>query len=524
MHSRFVTHKKIYLLGLAGFLFGLAMSEFVISVSQFLLAANWLISRNFSLKWERIKSNPTVWIIWFFYLLHAIGMAYTSDVGYGLDEMRIKLPFLLLPLFIVSEKPLSKIEIKGLLSIFVLAVVTSASFGIVHYFQHRFEVGYDVRQSSLFVPHIRLSLMSIMAIVWLFSLSISKPEKPWIKITGLSLALFLVYFIWQLQSLTGLIILPIALFSAFIFSKTSSESLRKIRIIVGGLVGLFLAVIISYGYQIAKPFIEFNGNKIENLERNTANGNMYLHRTDNLMIENGNQVWIYISDPETRPEWNKRSEFDFDGEGKTGELIRPTLYRYLTSRGVRKDSIGMQSLTPEDVFSIENGEPNIRYVNQSTIEKRVYQTMWELNNYQFDAGSHEGHSVAQRIEFWQTGLQAFLLSPLFGNGTGDVRRAMGEQYAKNNTALSKARQLKPHNQYITTGVALGVTGLLALILCFVFAFPQARKEPLQMAFMVILLMSFISEDTIDAQVGASIFAGFYALFFCQPKITTSFSA
>ena len=182
MFARFLTHRNVYLLGLAGFLFGLAMSEFVISVAQFLLAANWLVSRNFKTKWERIISNPAAWLIWFFYLLHVIGMIHTLHFDLGADELRIKLPFLLIPLFVVSEKRFSKLEMKGLLSVFVLAVILSSGFGIVHHFQHRMDIGYDARWSSLFISHIRLSLMIDLAIVWLLSLVLLNNEK---KIVGM---------------------------------------------------------------------------------------------------------------------------------------------------------------------------------------------------------------------------------------------------------------------------------------------------------------------------------------------------
>ena len=517
MLTHFVTHRNVFLLGLAGFLFGLAMSEFVISVAQFLLAVNWLISAKFNSKWVRIKSNPGVWLIWLFYLLHLIGLAYTSNYDFGFEDVRIKLPFLLVPLFVVSEKRLSELELKGLLTIFVLAILMSTGFGVTHHFQHRMDIGYDVRDSSIFVPHIRLSLMIDLAITWLISIAAISDEKKWLKIFSSLVVLYLGFYLFQLQALTGLVILPFALFFAFVFVQIESEIILKIRFIIAAFGVAFIISSSLYIYQIAQPFIDFKQQTETDLEVNTANGFKYLHQLDNLMLENGNQVWIYISDPETRPEWNKKSELDFDGVGKTGESIRATLYRYLTSKGARKDSVGMQTLTGEDILAIESGDANFRFVNQSTLEKRIYQTIWELNNYQFNAGSYEGHSVAQRIEFWKMGWQAFKISPIFGNGTGDVRVAMSEQYAKSNSILSKENQLKPHNQFITTGLAIGVFGLLSLISCFVFAFKYAIKKPVKLAFIVILLLSFTSEDTIDAQVGASFFAGFYALFFCQSK-------
>ncbi len=518
MLARFVTHRTVYLLGLAGLLFGMAMSEFAISVAQFLLAANWLISANFKLKWGRITSNPAVWVIWIFYLLHFIGLVHTAHYDFAIDDLRIKLPLLLIPLFVVSEKRLSSAEMKGLLSIFVLALIISTGFGFFHHVQHQLDVGYNVRYSSVFVPHIRLSLMTDLAIVWLVSEIVIGDEKSWIKLIASLVVFYLLLYLVQLQALTGLVILPFALFFAFLFIKIKSRLISRFRFFGAAFGGVFLIVFSVYIYQTAKPFIDFKRPVIAELEENTANGNRYLHEQDNLMLENGNQVWIYISDPETRPEWNKRSDLDFDGVGKTGESIRATLYRYLSSKGVRKDAVGMQILTTEDVLAVENGEANHRFVGKSSIEKRIYQTIWELSNYQNNAGSFEGHSVAMRLEFWKMGWQAFLRSPIFGNGTGDVRAVMSEEYTKNSTILSEGSQLKPHNQFITTGVSLGLIGLCSLLYCFLYVIKKGDLQPVEVAFIVILLLSFISEDTIEGQVGATLFAGIYALFFCQPKI------
>ena len=147
-----VTHRNVFLLGLEGFCFGLSISVFVISVSQFLLAANWLVSRDFSAKWDRLKSNRAVWAIWAFFLLHVIGLFYSTDLQYGLDDVRKKLPLLLMPLFIGSEKRISQNELNSIFFILTSGIVVSTGISHFKYFQNSIVIGYDVRDAFVFVP------------------------------------------------------------------------------------------------------------------------------------------------------------------------------------------------------------------------------------------------------------------------------------------------------------------------------------------------------------------------------------
>lgn len=494
------------------------MSVFVISVSQFLLAANWLLSRNFSSKWERIKSSPATWAIWGFFLIHVIGLLYSSDLEYGLDDLRKKLPFLLMPLFVSSEKPISKIELKWVLSIFTVGILIST--GISHYqvALKSSAVGFDIRDAFVFVPHIRLGLLVDLAIVWLLTLLIEKSTKPAFRFISIAVISYLLFSLVKLQLITAIAILPFALLFGVLFSKNLSVRFRKVRNGVVIAIGLVLFGSLFMVYQVAKPFIEFKPAQMSELEVISPSNNMYLHQFENYMLENGRQVWIYIDDKAVRSIWNKKSKYDFDGVGVTGEPIRATLYRYMTSKKLRKDSNGMKALTMEDIKAVENGVTNVKYATGKPLSKRLYATVWELNNYFHNAGSNEGYSVARRLEFWKTGMQVISRSWLFGVGTGDVRISMNEQYLKNKTLLSKAAWYKPHNQFITTTLALGIVGLFVLILCFYMALKRQHITVLHITFVTILLMSFLTEDTIEGQVGASIFAGFYAIFFCKSSL------
>ena len=67
-----------------------------------------------------------------------------------------------------------------------------------------------------------------------------------------------------------------------------------------------------------------------------------------------------INDEELDREWNKKSKVYVDGPDKKGNNLRYTLLRYMASKGLRKDSAGIVSLSPQDIANIECGNTNYK--------------------------------------------------------------------------------------------------------------------------------------------------------------------
>ncbi len=55
-----------------------------------------------------------------------------------------------------------------------------------------------------------------------------------------------------------------------------------------------------------------------------------------------------------------------------------TLYRFLSSKGLRKDKNGIDALSPEEIQAIENGIPNVDLMGKSGLFQRIHQTCWKL--------------------------------------------------------------------------------------------------------------------------------------------------
>ena len=100
-------HRYIFLFGLIGLAAGMLFGTVPTSIPQIILAANWLLEGNFKWKWQQLKSNKIFWILASLFFLHVIGMTYTENIQRGLDDLRNKMPLLVLPLILFSTKPLS---------------------------------------------------------------------------------------------------------------------------------------------------------------------------------------------------------------------------------------------------------------------------------------------------------------------------------------------------------------------------------------------------------------------------------
>ena len=109
----------------------------------------------------------------------------------------------------------------------------------------------------------------------------------------------------------------------------------------------------------------------------TINGNDYLHFPERKDIENGRLVWMYICEDEMIKAWNDRSSLDYNGKDKKGQDLRFTLIRYVTSAGLRKDSVGVSKLTVGDILNIENGIANKRFADGSFIGSMLYSIIWQ---------------------------------------------------------------------------------------------------------------------------------------------------
>ena len=140
---------------------GLTLSPFVMGASQFLIMGVWLFTGDpVRTKLRRFFDNKVALAIVAIYLLHVIGLIYTSDFQYAFKDLKVKLPMLILPLVLSSVQPLKKKLFDLLMLIYVLSVFVATCISFGYYLRNDYG---DIREISHFISHIRFCLNIVMA-------------------------------------------------------------------------------------------------------------------------------------------------------------------------------------------------------------------------------------------------------------------------------------------------------------------------------------------------------------------------
>jgi len=505
---------KIYILGLIMLAVGIPLSNFLMSISQLILTANFVFDKNLIKKIKVFIKNKAALAFISLFIIHLIGLIYSNDFNYALKDLRTKLPILVLPLIISTSTVLDRKEFYLILHFFIVSVFVGTLGNIYVYLTKHFK---DIREISIFISHIRFSLCICLSISILFyNLFIIKIYLGYKKIIAVLLLVWFIVFLFILQSLTGIVIFFVLLFSLTVYYSIKSRN----RIFKTTSLAIISILIISFGtyiLNIYNSYFKVPEIEINNLPKYTKKGNKYLHKPENKIIENGNYLWLYISPKELQEDWSKRSSFPIDSNDKMGQPIINTLLRYLNSKGLTKDAEGLSKLNDKDIKAIEDGFANYKYVNNFGLETRILKILFEFNSYQVN-GSIDGHSVFQRIELWKAALGIIKKNLLFGVGTGDMVTAYEEQLRIMDSQLY-GKKLRSHNQFLSILSALGIIGFIVFFISLFYpAFYYNRfKNFYFTVFFIIIMLSMINEDTIESQSGVTIFTFFYILFLFYPE-------
>jgi hypothetical protein len=349
------------------------------SIGSILLAFVWMLEGNYHEKWKNIISDRRIQLLIAFYLIHVIGLLYTSNFEYGWKDLRVKLPLLLFPLILGTIPSIDKKRIDALLLIFIGSVLFSTFYSfLIHKNVITVERDVnDVRTISRFISHIRLSMNICLVILLLFFYFKNHRNKIFLFFK-LILTAWLMYFLYILESATGVMILFSCILVGSVFYAVTSGTilLRTISVSFLAIIlistGLFFYIIISNYYQPRDL-------DISNLDKRTKYGEVYQHDTSNLQLENGHYLWLYIAPVELEVSWNERSEFLFSQLDKKGQPIKWTLIRYLTSKGLRKDKEGIYSLSEKDITNIESGLASIDANSSTGLTRRIKMIMYEFD-------------------------------------------------------------------------------------------------------------------------------------------------
>ena len=251
-------------------------------------------------------------------------------------------------------------------------------------------------------------------------------------------------------------------------------------------------------------------------------GEKYLFDLKDNTTENGFFLWENIAQKELERAWNRKSKISFNSKDKKNQPVKATLYRFLTSKGLNKDSVGLSKLTQNEIQKIENGETSS--VDYNNFEKRIRSLLYQRESRK-KSSDPNNQTINQRVVFWKAGIDIFLNQPVFGYGPGGAKTQFKKYYKNRNTNLKKSNQLLAHNQFITQAINLGALGTIIWVFVLFYTFLKIEKEMslFFVPYLILMFFAFMSDDMLEVQAGVTIFSffGTIMLFYNSKSLETS---
>lgn len=452
-----------------------------------LLLANWVLEGRWREKWQMARESRLLqaWVA--LYAVLMLGMAWTQNVGHGIDVLRVKLPMLVVPVVMLTTKPLEGQARRTVLWLYASTVLVVSLIGLARLLTI---ADLPYRDAVPFISHIRFALNCCM-VIYICMGALMRLHSPW-RWVALPVALWMLAFVTMLHSYTALAVLAVvSLATLLVYYRKWWLVWTWVTVAVAAATVLACEVHSYYRMipMATEPRIEL-----------TANGNPYDHAEDGI-IENGNYVDNYVCKKELREQWERRSTVPYYGLTESGYSVESTLIRYLNGLGLTKDSVGIATLSDAQIAAVERGVANPIYENGNVVKKMVYVMLLEREFY-VHTHAVAGFTMLQRFELWRTTLDIVGDNPVAGVGTGDVDDELHARLDSMDSELSGTTK-RSHNQYLSLLAAVGILGFAAVL--FMFIRPAAGKgqklSPLMLAWLLTILISCLTEDTLDTLAG-----------------------
>ncbi|MBE0673983.1 MAG: O-antigen ligase family protein [Bacteroidales bacterium] len=509
--SREEIHFQIYYWSLTLLVVCMPVSRYLMTVSLAIIVANWLAQGKFKTRFRIFLADRPAVAFTLIYSLSIIGLLWTKDINYALSrDLLHKSPMLFLPIIFATSRVPDARKTRLILILFIASVFIVTITGFVIRTIHP---GASFREASPFIAGVYLSILIIIAAFQLPLLASQTRQGKIIWALTLAVTVWLFFFLIYLRSLSGIASLAgIILFLSimFISKRRSLYSRLAVSIVIVAIASAFILPVIKI-YRQTHMEIETD---FSTLDEYTALGNRYYHDTVTIARENGHLINIYIAEEELKEAWEKASTTAFPDTTLTGSPVRTTLYRYMASKGLRKDAGGFRLMTSEDIAAVEKGVTNYLNLSRSGVYNRIYEEL--MGFYIYRKVSYRVpwmSSFAERFDQWRAAIKAFAVHPVFGWGTGSVLKAMKYGFQTTGSPFA-AINMKPHNQYFWILLTLGVAGLLGYILLYTFIVVKSGvyKSFIFNIFLITFLINFLANNSIEGQLGQNPFV-FFTLFY-----------
>ncbi|MEE4116180.1 MAG: O-antigen ligase family protein [Marinilabiliaceae bacterium] len=509
--SRSTVHFWIYYASLCLLVVALPSSKYFITIALLLLTLNWLAEAGFRNKFRLFFADKPAFAFSLVYAISLTGLLWSLDLNIAFRyDLLHKLPTLLLPLVIASSPRVDRKKSIMLLVLFLVSLFTVTLIGVTY---RLFNIHSSFREGSPFMPGIYFGILLVIGSLQLPDLLRKLGAGRLIMLGGCLISAWLVFYLFYIRALSGLASLSVVLVYLvyYFIIRLKSLWLRWLAVMV------FLLALVLTLYPLAGIYRQTHSEvelDLAALDNQSPYGNNYFHDTGRIIRENGHLVYIYICDKELAEEWSKRSELDYNGPDYRGWELKHTLYRYMASKGLRKDRDGFTKLSDKDIRAVEKGVVNFRNVRRPGIYKRAYEEMMGLYIYRKSSfKSPQWGSFAERIDTWKASLLAFREKPVFGWGTGSILEAMDYGFRKNNSSLA-GQNRRPHSQYLYILLSQGIVGLILFFALFSYIIIKTRvsRYLIFRVFLITFVINFLANNSLENQLGQNIFV-FFMLFY-----------
>lgn len=268
-----IKFEKLFIFSIALLLLTLPMPKYNLSTQALiLLVISWFGVNSFQKKKELfVKNLKIIILLSSIFLVMLFGMIYTENLAGGIEQLKDKLPFLLLPILIATSPSTLLSNKYSFIKIFSLSVILMAVFGLLKslYLYYTGMGNYFVYDKLSFILNKHTTYYSLYCVIaisyFLYDLLFIKKTPRIISVLSVLFLLFFIYLLSVRIAIVALIIIAIY----FIKIKITNRS-NKVFLSLLVILSLVSTLIFSSNYVERFESIKNNPDKIaENNEFNT---------------------------------------------------------------------------------------------------------------------------------------------------------------------------------------------------------------------------------------------------------------
>ncbi|MGC8774375.1 MAG: O-antigen ligase family protein [Chlorobaculum sp.] len=210
----------------------------------------WLLQGDFRSDFEKIRHNKLVWAVVAYFLLHVIGLLWTSNLAAGPNKVARASLFLLVPVFMMV---LNDENVEPVIWSFLVAMIVSCIFSFLIYFRVD-PVHFKPNGAGFpiyFMSHIHYSVYLAFAIAFsVYYLLFEPSSRKWLKIVAGIVSAMLIFDLFICEGRAGQVIFFVFLVIT-IFQYFGKKWIRALIVLL-----IAVPLLFAVAYTTVKPFRE----------------------------------------------------------------------------------------------------------------------------------------------------------------------------------------------------------------------------------------------------------------------------